>query len=194
MQIYPIDDNNRIFQVVDLLDQSTFEWVNTIDWLKVINHPFDSGVEGLSFPRRILDSTNPNVVKLSNAIKSKLSTINNLIETSLTDINVVLWLDSPGFKMTVHTDKGIEKAGILATLQLYLFAPNEDYGTELFTATATKYKTIFDSYYKFKSVPNTGYIMLNHLNEDGSLPMLWHGMLNRVPEDCYRLSAYWYLK
>jgi hypothetical protein len=94
--------------------------------------------------------------------------------------------------MNVHTDEGIEKAGVIATIQLYLFAPNEDYGTEFFTAT--KYKTIFDSFYKFKSIPNTGYLMLNHLTEDGSLPMQWHGMLNPVPEGCHRLSAYWYLK
>jgi hypothetical protein len=208
MQIYPIDDKKRIFQIVDLLDQETVDWMNTVDWLSIKNYEFDSGDPKYIFPRKILDSANSDVIKLTTSMQNKLSTINNLIETSLNDININLWLDGPGFKMVVHTDEGIERVGVIASLQLYLFAPNEDYGTEFFTPKEffnpdedydtvlfDKYKRIpFNSYYKFKSIPNTGYLMLNHLNEDGSLPMLWHGMLNPVPEGCYRLSAYWYFK
>jgi len=208
MQIYPIDNKKRIFQIIDLLDQETVDWLNTVDWLSIKNYKFDSGESKIDFPRKVLDSSNIDVIKLTTLIQNKLSTINNLIETSLTNVNINLWLDSPGFKMVVHTDEGIERVGIVASLQLYLLAPNEDYGTEFFnpkkffnpnedygTELYNKYKRIpFDSYYKFKSIPNTGYLMLNHLNEDGSLPMLWHGMLNPVPEGCHRLSAYWYLK
>lgn len=192
MKIYPIDERKRIFQIVDLLDESTFQWVQTVDWLSINGMPFDSDNPKSTFPRKILETSNLNVIKLSNEMRKQLPTINNSIETSLTDININLWLDSAGFKMNVHTDEGIEKAGVVATIQLYLVAPNEGYGTEFFTTTS--YKTVFESLYKFKSIPNTGYLMLNHLNEDGSLPMQWHGMLNPVPEGCYRLSAYWYLK
>jgi hypothetical protein len=192
MKIYPVDERKRIFQIVDLLDEATFNWVQTVDWLSIDSTTFNSGDPKSTFPRKILETSNPNVIKLCNAMQKQLPTINNEIGTTLQDININLWLDSEGFKMNVHTDEGVERAGVIATLQLYLFAPNEEYGTEFFTAT--RYKTIFDSLYKFKSIPNTGYLMLNHLNEDGSLPMQWHGMLNPVPKDTYRLSAYWYLK
>lgn len=188
MNIESVEPRKRIFQVSDVLDESIMDLIKNMDWLNMRVIPF-KGPNGETFPRKTLNSGNVNLIKISKAMKEKLPEINSKLGTSLKSVDIAFWLDSPGFNMDVHTDTGIEQVGMTATLQLYLISPDESYGTEFFKS---KRANISESIYKFKSIPNTGYIMLNHKNEDGSLPMLWHGMLNPVPEGSYRVSAYWY--
>ena len=194
MQLFPVDDRKRIYQVTDVVDQHIIDWVNQVDWLNIKTDTF-VGPNGELFPRATLDKNDPNVVKLRNILFTKIDDINNILGTTYKLTGISFWIDSPGFNMAVHTDEGVENIGATATMQLYLHAPDESYGTEFFKYDSTKLSAPIknqETIFKFKSIPNTGYMMLNHLNEDGSKPMIWHGMLNKVPQGSYRLSAYWY--
>jgi hypothetical protein len=74
-------------------------------------------------------------------------------------------------------------------MQVYWTVPSPDYGTGFY-----RYKTLDSVLYQFQSRPNSGYIMLNHLESDGSQPLQWHGMFNPVPEGTIRVSSYWSFK
>jgi hypothetical protein len=74
-------------------------------------------------------------------------------------------------------------------MQLYWTVPGPDWGTGFY-----RYKDPDSLLYQFESRPNSGYIMLNHLNPDGSQPLLWHAMLNPVPAGHIRVTSYWQFK
>ena len=90
------------------------------------------------------------------------------------------WIDEPGFDVGIHTDGELPGA-----MQLFWCAPGPEWGTVFYN---NKHET--DVLYQFPFVPNTGYIMLNAVNPDGSQPLQWHGMLNTVPENTYRVTSY----
>ena len=83
--------------------------------------------------------------------------------------------------MALHTDGHVPTA-----MQLYWTVPGTEFGTGFY-----HYKNLDAILYQFDSRPNSGYIMLNHLNPDGSQPLLWHAMLNPVPANTVRVSSYW---
>ena len=76
-----------------------------------------------------------------------------------------------------------------AVMQLYWHQPGSEYGTGFY-----RYHTESSLIHQFTSDPNTGYIMLNHLDPDGNQPLQWHAMLNPVPDGTYRLSSYWHFE
>ena len=70
-------------------------------------------------------------------------------------------------------------------MQIFWVAPGKQYATQFY-----KSKNANDPITQLEFVPNTGYLMLNMLNEDGSQPLNWHGMLNKVPADTFRVTSY----
>lgn len=180
MQITPVDDLKRLWQVTDLVLPEELADILSIDWLSVATKPCP-GQE--SWKRRLLDWDHPEVVKVNQYIRNKLPEINAALGTNYTEFYGHFWLDEPGFDVILHTDGELPNA-----MQMYWVMPDENYGTGFYF-----YKNPNTLQHQFMSYPNTGYILLNHVNEDGSQPLFWHGMLNPVPEGTYRLSSYWYL-
>jgi hypothetical protein len=93
--------------------------------------------------------------------------------------NTVWWLDEPDFTVGVHTDGELP-----STMQIYWVSPTADLGTFF-----TEFKD-HTPYKKFVPTPNTGYIMFNGPNTDGSQPLIWHGMTDPVPAGTFRVSSY----
>jgi hypothetical protein len=179
-QITPVDNLKRLWQVEDLISAEELTDLLSVDWLSV-DWKRGPGQEG--WKRRLLDWDRPEVIRVNQHIQKQLPKINAALGTNYTNFGGQFWLDEPGFDVAIHTDGELPSA-----MQMYWVAPDETYGTGFYF-----YRSTNTLQHQFMSRPNTGYILLNHVNEDGSQPLFWHGMFNTVPEGAYRLSSYWYL-
>jgi hypothetical protein len=168
----------RLWEVTDLLSQEQlFHIVNT-DWMSL---PWTKSPQQSAWLRREITWDCKDIQPLCRYLNNKLDEINHAIGTDFTQSGGQFWVDEPGFAVDMHTD------GHLAnSLQMYWIVPGPEYGTGFYN-----YKTRDSLFYQFLSQPNTGYLMLNHVNDDGSQPLQWHGMFNPVPEGTIRVSSYW---
>ena len=179
MQLTPIDDRKRIWQIENLLPPDQVAEIVSLDWL---NMPWEKGALQESWLRRNVKWDCPPVQKVSQYISDRLADINNSVGTDFKSCHGHFWVDEPGFTVQMHTDGHLPNA-----MQLYWIIPSEDYGTGFYYHKNKKHLM-----YQFTSRPNTGYLMLNHNEPDESQPLLWHAMLNPVPAGSYRISSYWY--
>ncbi len=178
--IVPIENTRRLWQVSDLVSPDELNDILSVDWL---SGSWRRGPRQESWKRRLLDWDHPEVIRVNKLIEKQLPVINSALGTNYTNFGGQFWLDEPGFDVVLHTDGELPNA-----MQMYWVMPDETYGTGFYF-----YKSSNTLQYQFMSYPNTGYILLNHANEDGSQPLFWHGMFRTVPEGSYRLSSYWYL-
>ena len=179
MQLIPIDDSRRIWQVKDFFSSAEHQCLESYDWL---NLPWSRGPSQESWKRRLLDFNHPDIKHISQVGISKLPEINDMLGTSFRDMGVNWWIDEPGFSVCIHTDGEIPCA-----MQIYHHVPGDQWGTCFYN-----FKSESHVRHQFLSTPNTGYLVLNHRNIDGSQPLHWHGMMNPVPENTWRLSSYWF--
>jgi hypothetical protein len=168
----------RLWQVADLLPREQAAEIVRTDWTALATS-LSGGQE--TWSRRQVDWSEPLAQRYSGYINQLLPNINLALGTQFTLAGGHFWIDLPGFQCDLHTD------GHLATaMQLYWTVPGPEYGTGFY-----HHKRQDSLLYQFASVPNSGYIMLNHLEPDGSQPLQWHGMLNPVPEGTIRVTSYW---
>jgi hypothetical protein len=177
-QFRAVDPEQRVWQVEDLLPQDQAAEITATDWLDLA-WDFTAGQE--SWPRRQIHYNDPEVQRYSGYIAQQLPQINQALGTEFKQCSGHFWVDQPGFTVPLHTDGHVPNA-----MQLYWVVPGPEYGTGFYT-----YKNTAALLYQTQSLPNSGYIMLNHLNADGSQPLLWHAMLNPVPAGHIRVSSYW---
>ena len=173
-----VDDRGRLWQVNDLLPTEQADEIVSTDWSTMATS-LSSGQE--SWPRRQVNWDDATARRYSGYINHWLPEINAALGTEFKSMVGHFWIDIPGFDVAMHTDGHVPNS-----MQLYWTVPGEAYGTGFY-----RYKHPESLLYQFLSRPNSGYIMLNHLAEDGSQPLLWHAMLNPVPEGTIRVSSYW---
>lgn len=168
----------RLWQVENLLPTDQVDEMIATDWMS-LSWTKSPGQE--TWGRRQIVWNDARAQKLNKYINNQLPEINHATGTDFNQASGNFWVDQPGFTVAMHTD------GHLAnSLQMYWIAPGTKYGTGFY-----HYQNRESLLYQFKSITNTGYLMLNHLNEDGSQPLQWHGMFNPVPEGSIRVSSYW---
>jgi len=175
--IEKIDD--RLWLVKQLLPQDQVQHIMSLPWAD-----FDWQKENLqeTWPRRKINSDIMPVSQVTQYIRDCLPVINQALGTKFESCDGHWWVDCEGFTCDMHTDGHLPNS-----MQLYWIAPGTQYGTGFY-----HYKTRASIKYQFDSVPNSGYIMLNHCDPDGSQPLQWHGMFNPVPSGTIRLSSYFY--
>lgn len=174
----PVDDRARIWSVEDLLTADELADIVSTDWMGLAWRP-SSGQE--AWPRRQIAWDDPRSQRLSQYINAQLPQINLALGTAFRSCGGHFWVDQPGFTVPLHTDGHVPNA-----MQLYWIMPGAGWGTGFY-----RYKRTDSLFYQTISRPNTGYIMLNHLAPDGHQPLLWHAMLNPVPEGSIRVTSYW---
>lgn len=173
MRIEPLDSAKRLWSVSDLLPADTVTQIQAFDWTSAEHEPGN-----LLNRRRI--QINSEIKPFEKAITKLLPEINARLGTKFRVAYGSWWLDLPNFVCGMHTD------GHLAyTMQMYWLCSGTQYGTGFY-----HYKNCNSLKYQFLSVPNTGYIMLNHLEPDGTQPLQWHGMFQPVAPGTSRLSSY----
>lgn len=168
----------RLWQVRDLLAKEQVEDILTTQWLSLAT---DVSSEQELWLRRQVMWNDPCAQRLGGYINSQLDKINSALTTKFTLLGGHFWIDLPGFTVDMHTDGHLPNS-----MQLYWLVPGPEYGTGFY-----QYRDRQSLIYQFDSQPNSGYIMLNHLNDDGSQPLQWHAMFNPVPDNTIRVSSYW---
>jgi hypothetical protein len=174
-----VDDRGRLWQIDDLLPKEQADEITSTDW-STATTVLSSGQE--SWSRRQINGDNPLIQQYVRYINNCLPEINSALGTEFKSMAAgYFWIDLPGFTVGLHTDGHVPNS-----MQLYWTVPSDAYGTGFY-----HYKQPDSLLYQFLSRPNSGYIMLNHPDEDGSQPLIWHAMFNPVPEGSIRVSSYW---
>ena len=172
MIVSALDTHGRLYEIKDLLAPDQLQEILRQNWLNLPTQP------GNLQHRRSVDVSE--IPHIERWITDLLPEINRRLDTAFDQIYGQWWLDLPGFHCPLHTDGHLPNA-----LQMYWIAPGEQYGTGFYDYKDQRYPK-----HQFFSRPNTGYIMRNHANADGSQPLQWHAMLNTVPPNTWRLSSY----
>lgn len=175
MKITAVDE--RMYHIVEILPDELLTELTSLNWNNIswTKQPMQE-----NYPRRLLDSANSTLVKVSTYFETVTTVVMQELGIKLTYPNTSWWLDDPGFTIDIHTDGHLP-----SSMQLFWVMPTIEHGTIFYN-----YKKGDDIRFSPKSIPNTGYIMLNKLNSDGSQPLQWHGMMNSVPIDTIRVCSY----
>ena len=174
-EIINTDGTGRIYQINNLLPDAEVADVMSTDWLAL---PWRRGELQEHWPRRWITDC-PRLNQLNSYVDSKFNLIKHLTGKDFSNMQTHWWVDEPEFTVAMHTDGHLPY-----TMQLYWDVPSEDFGTVFYY-----YKKVDSVRYKLLSIPNHGYLMDNHCENDFQL-LHWHAMLNKVPEGKIRVSSY----
>lgn len=177
MKITQVDDAGRLFFVEHVVPDSVTRKITSIDWKnQSCRKPNPPQSDWL---RRILTVKHDFCDMVHSAIAesvAQLCEMSGLRHNSRASTE--WWIDLPGFVVPTHTDGHLP-----AAMQVFWSAPGSQYGTVFYDHHLQILK-----HFEFRA--NTGYFMLNYKNDDGSQPLLWHGMHNPVPTDTVRVTTY----
>jgi hypothetical protein len=181
MQITPVDQDNNLFAVTDLIPQSLVDKITQTPWL-ALEYTLEEG--NINLRRRVLDNQLPWVNEWNDCMTQAWYTIERKTDCShLTYAGSGFWIDMPTYTCPLHTDGELS-----GSIQMYWVGNTLDIGT-----TWYHYKDPDKIRHAFKFVPNTGYIMINNLEFSGYRKLQWHGMLTPVPDNSFRVSSYSWL-
>jgi hypothetical protein len=186
MQITPVDQDHNLFAVTDLIPQSLVDKILQTPWLSLTYHMEPSN---RNLRRRVhnnqlswIDEWHKCIDWAWDSIVSQTG-CDHLEYFNLDGSATGFWIDMPTYTCPMHTDGELPGA-----IQMYWLGPSEDLGT-----TWYHYKDQNAVRHSFKFRPNTGYIMINQPNSDGYRKLQWHGMLQPVPDNSFRVSSYSWL-
>ena len=187
MQITPVDQDNNLFFVEDVFPQSLVDQIISTDWL-ALPWQQQQGQESLS-RRRIKNQSLTWNSEWDSCCKELWPAIGKSIGCKLSsyqsngnNYGTAWWVDEPGFTCPIHTDGEMPGA-----MQL-IWIGNANLGTTFYN-----YKNPNTIRHQFVVAPNTGYIMINSPDHNGYRKLQWHGMLNPVPNNLFRVSSYSWL-
>jgi hypothetical protein len=167
----------KLFQVSDILPASAVEEIKNLDWL---NLPTDVPPrQEMMIRKRIKDEEVLTLFNINQLLEKNKKQIGELLNLKFNHIRTLWWLDLPGFTSGVHIDSINCPA-----LQAYWIAPSIDYGTCFYSGENPRRSSVLKA---FDFIPNTGY--LNDLAGSDS-EKIYHGMLNPVPKNTFRISSY----
>jgi len=181
MNLTQIDDHGRLYAVENLYPEELFQQLLSLDWN---NLPYGAENGQETWARRSLKKYEIAVLKqasdyVATLVPELAERFGLNFEWDTNAGNTNWWLDEPGFWVPMHTDGELPMS-----MQIFIAGP-ADLGTAFYKHNSERYLLR-----QFEFVPNTGYLMLNHKNEDGSQPLLWHAMLTKVPADVLRVTSY----
>jgi len=181
MKITQVDDNGRLFRVEELLPTELMGQILDLDWNSL---PWQREDQQEMWARKSVSKESVPVLReacqyiagLHHWLEERFQI---QFEYGTNFGNTNWWIDQPGFTTPMHTDGELP-----LSLQMY-YVGNQNLGTSFYT-----YNNEGALIKKFDFLPNTGYLMLNGKNPDGSQPLHWHAMLTPVPANTIRVSSY----
>lgn len=177
MRVQAVDDSDRLFLVTDLLPQDQCNEILLTDWRQFAWERQPGQEHWLR--RRVIECERLDVY--NHWITLQLPELWHKIGMDFRGSSSQWWIDDAGFTVDSHTDGELPYA-----MQVWWAVPGPEYGTGFWHDKAQT-----SLRYQFESMPNTGYVLLNHPNLDGSQPLQWHVMSNPVPKGTVRVSSYW---
>jgi hypothetical protein len=183
MKITPVDQEPNLYLAEDVVPQPLVDKILATPWL-TLPWSRQQGQESW-LRRRVDDNALPWILEWDLACHAMWSKIAHSIGHGLEDyMGTAWWLDEPGFVCPLHTDGEMPGA-----VQLCWIGARIDLGTTFYW-----YKDQVSKRYQFPMRPNTGYVMINRPNQDGYRNLLWHGMLEPVPRNTFRLTSYSWIR
>jgi len=178
MQITPVDSDNNLFCVQQVMPDNLVQKILNMPWLDL---PWQKQPGQGSWPRRMINNDALPWINKWNVECSRLwHAIEQATGTKIGQYqSTAFWIDEPGFTCSMHTDGELP-----GSMQLNWIGTG-DLGTAFYWYKDTKslrYQTTFE--------PNTGYIMINSADDTGYRRLMWHAMLNPVPANSFRLTSY----
>ena len=181
MQITPIDQDNNLFEISNLISSSLVDKILQTPWLD-LKYSLEDGNRELR--RRIQDDQLPWIDEWHDCIcKQWDSIVQQTGCDHLTYSGAGFWIDEATYTCPIHTDGELPGA-----IQMYWTGANQDLGT-----TWYHHKNQDMIRHCFKFITNTGYIMINKPEANGYRKLQWHGMLTPVPDNSFRVSSYSWL-
>ena len=169
MIVEPVDDSQRLFSIIDVVPDELVTAITSLDW-DTIPWRRGNGQETWSRRELIVDAI-PALVEYNNLILESKAQLEDIAKVKFEGHPFTMWwYDEPSFTVSLHTDGHLP-----SSLQVFWESDGTDYGTAFY-----EYKDPETVNKQFEFIPNTGYMMLNGLDDDGSQPLQWHGMLNPV--------------
>ena len=182
MQIKPVDQDNNLFEIFNLIPQALVDKVLQTPWAN-LKYSLEDGNRELR--KRIHNDQLPWINEWHNSIRKQLGSIVQQTGCDhLTYSDTGFWIDEATYTCPIHTDGELPGA-----IQMYWLGANTDIGT-----TWYQYRDHLDSIrHCCEFITNTGYIMINNPESNGYRKLQWHGMLTPVPDNSFRVSSYSWL-
>ena len=175
MLIEPVDQEKNLFRITDVFPQHIVDLVANEDWLN-LDWIRQEGQESWS-RRRINQSAISWIDQWHAHFRSIWPEVEKQLGVPIHGYtDTAFWIDEPGFTCSMHTDG--EMPG---SLHLVWQGP----GTTFYW-----YKDPTQLRYQVPPGPNSGYIMISKPDSEGYRKLLWHAMLDPVPENSFRLTTY----
>jgi hypothetical protein len=179
MQITAVDSEHNLFRVENAVPSALAQQVLATDWLSL---PWTRQLGQENWLRRRIDETAISWIQQWHDYHNCVwADIGVHIDQDLSVYQgTAWWLDEPGFVCDLHTDGELP-----GSMQLTWHGARQNHGTAFYWHNNTEHLR-----QQFPCVPNTGYVMVNQADAMGYLKLLWHGMLEPVPLNSYRLTSY----
>lgn len=181
MQITAVDHYNDLFIVDSVFPQHLVDCVLHTDWINLPWSP-QQGQESWS-RRRIHSEAVPWFSQWEQCLQDQWSDLADRLGKKLKNYQgTAWWVDLPGFTCSIHTDGEMPGAMQLTWI-----------GAPLLGTTFYHYKDANTVRHQFDMQANSGYVMINSADPQGYRHLQWHGMLEPVPVNSYRLTSYTWL-
>jgi len=181
MQITPVDEYADLYMVSNIVSSELEQKVLSTAWmdLEFVKQP---GQE--NWPRRlIVDKYLPWLDQWQHEILQSWPGLEQSLGVKLQPYSrTAFWLDEPGFTCAIHTDG--EMPGSLQISWI---------GDSALGTTFYHSKNRNNVRFRHKFASNSGYAMINMPDQSGYRHLQWHGMLEPVPKNSYRLTSYTWL-
>ena len=181
MQITPVDHYNNLFAITDIIGKELEDKVTSTKWVDL---PFTQQQGQETWPRRlILEDVLPWIDQWRTEMIATWPTLVEKLGVKLQPYSgTAFWLDEPGFTCAIHTDG--EMPGSLHISWI---------GDSALGTTFYHSKNSNNVRFRQKFTSNSGYAMINMPDQSGYRHLQWHGMLEPVPKNSYRLTSYTWL-
>lgn len=182
MQITSVDQDQDLFCVTDIVSQDLQDKILSTPWLD-LKFVRQEGQE--NWPRRrILEQEIEWLEQWQTEISTQWSELQQQLQVKLEPYSgTAFWIDEPGFTCAIHTDGEMPGSLHLSWIG------NENLGTTFYHSKNPDHVR-----FRHQFKPNSGYAMINQANSQGYRHLQWHGMLDPVPENTYRLTSYTWLR
>jgi hypothetical protein len=181
MQITAVDNENNLFRVEAVFTEDFVEEILSTDWL---NLPWTRQEGQEHWPRRRINNSALSwIAEWDRTCAEFWTAIGAATGTAIGHYQgTAFWLDEPGFTCSIHTDGELP-----GSMQLNWIGA-QNLGTSFYW-----YKDPNSLRFQTPFVPNSGYIMINQPNSNGYRSLIWHAMLEPVPENTFRVTSYSWL-
>ncbi len=181
MQITPVDDYQDLFVVSHAVSREMEQKILNTPWMDLDFHK-QQGQE--NWPRRRIDDQQlPWLHQWQQEISDCWALLEQTLGVQLQPYaGTAFWIDEPGFTCSIHTDGEMPGSLHLSWIG------DSGLGTTFYHSKNSEHVR-----FRHEFASNSGYAMINIPNSTGYRHLQWHGMLEPVPKNSFRLTSYTWL-